>query len=316
MKRDFHEWLSTMRNSINAYSYYVDFKKVYRNVDEIKLPLCLLNSLVGSRDIEQEFLETVKQYPQILECIPILLAIRQKEIYAQDEEDACMYNFADLSAHTPEEYAVFMRKVGLFDLLSRRIIANLLDYVTGIEVGLDSNARKNRGGHQMEDLVESYIRKTGAAYFKEMYLTDVESRWGVNLSCLSAEGKSTKRWDFVIYSHPDIYLVETNFYTSGGSKLNETARSYKMLAQEARDIPNVHFMWITDGAGWYSARRNLEETFDEMEHLYNINDLEHGKLLDLLPFRERYVDSESGVQEAADGSDSGMPFALNGVIMS
>lgn len=304
MKRDFQEWLSTMRNSINAYSYYVDFEKVYRNVDEIKLPLCLLNSLVGSSNIEQEFLETVKQYPQILECIPILLAIRQKEIYAQDAEDSCMYNFSDSSAHTPEQYAVFMRKVGLFDLLSRRIIANLLDYVTGIEVGLDSNARKNRGGHQMEDLVESYIRKTGAAYFKEMYLTDVESRWGVNLNRLSADGKSTKRWDFVIYAHPDIYLVETNFYTAGGSKLNETARSYKMLAQEARDIPNVHFMWITDGAGWYSARRNLQETFDEMEHLYNINDLEHGKLLDILPRRKQYIESESGLQMAAEGEDS------------
>ena len=307
MKRDFSVWLSTMRSSINAYSYYVDFEKVYKNVDDIKLPLCILNSLVGSQNIENEFLTTVEKYPEVLKCIPILLAVRQKEIYAQDHESACLYDFSTQSALRPAQFATFMRKVGLFDLLSRRIIANLLDYVTGIEVGLDSNARKNRGGHQMEDLVESFILKTGAQYYKEMYLTEVEKKWGVNLSSLSADGKSTKRWDFVVCSRADIYLIETNFYTSGGSKLNETARSYKMLAQEARDIPNVHFMWITDGGGWSSARRNLQETFEEMEHLYNINDLENGRLSDLF-FAEplQFEDQETGLLDAADCNSSSL----------
>ena len=153
----------------------------------------------------------------------------------------------------------------------------------------------------MEDLVESFIKKTGALYYKEMYLTEVEQKWGVNLSALSADGKSTKRWDFVVCSRDDIYLLETNFYTAGGSKLNETARSYKMLAQEARGIPKVHFMWITDGGGWNSARRNLQETFEEMEHLYNINDLENGRLAELF-FAEtmQYEDREQGVLNIAE----------------
>ena len=73
-----------------------------------------------------------------------------------------------------------------------------------------------------------------------------------------------------------IYAIETNFYASGGSKLNETARSYKLIAEEAKHIPNFKFIWITDGGGWKRSRRNLEETFNVLEDIYNIADMEKG----------------------------------------
>lgn len=279
MKRDFSQWLATMRNSINSYSYYVDFQKVYENVDSVRVELNILNSLIGVENIREEFLKLLQDYPKTLKCVPILLACRQMEIYAQDEDGAMWYDFANEQARSPEQYADFMEKTGLFDLISKHIISNLKDYVTGVEVGLDSNGRKNRGGHQMEDLVESYLIRGGYTYYKEMYLPEVEKKWNLSLGALSGEGTSTKRWDFVVDGGDTIYLIETNFYTSGGSKLNETARSYKLIAQEAKKIPGVEFVWITDGAGWKSARRNLEETFNEMEYLFNIFDVETGGLL-------------------------------------
>ena len=174
-----------------------------------------------------------------------------------------------------DQYKYFMRQTGLFDMLENHIISNLYDYVTGVEVGLGSNGRKNRGGHQMEDLVESYLKKAKVEYYKEMYLTEIEEKWQVNLSAISAEGTSTKRWDFVVKTDSCIYVIETNFYTSGGSKLNETSRSYKMIAEEAKNVKNFKFVWITDGAGWRSARRNLEETFNVLDTLYNITDMEN-----------------------------------------
>ena len=133
----------------------------------------------------------------------------------------------------------------------------------------------------MEDLVESFLIQTGVTYYKEMYLSDIERKWHVDLSAISANGTTTKRWDFVVKTSDKIYVIETNFYSSGGSKLNETARSYKMIAEEANTIKGVDFIWITDGAGWTSARRNLEETFNTMDLLLNINDLENGVLLEL-----------------------------------
>lgn len=273
--RDFNTWLKTMRPSINGYDYYIDFEKVYRNVDDIKVELNILNSLIGSANIKEDFKALVGKYPEILECIPILLAVRSDEIYAQDSEGAYIYNF--FKPNLPvEQYVAFMEKTGLFDLISKHLINNLVDYTLGVETGLDSNGRKNRGGHQMEDLVESFIKNTGAEYYKEMYLGDIEKKWNIDLSAISAEGTTTKRWDFVVKTNDMIYVIETNFYSSGGSKLNETSRSYKMIAEEAKSVKGAEFIWVTDGGGWQSARRNLEETFRNMEHLYNINDLESG----------------------------------------
>lgn len=173
-----------------------------------------------------------------------------------------------------------MKKTGLFELLEKHLINNLVDYVTGVETGLDSNGRKNRGGHLMEDLVESYINKAGfiknSTYFKEMYIHEITDKWGLDLSAISNQGKMEKRFDFVIKTNDMIYAIETNFYSSGGSKLNETARSYKTLALEAETINGSTFVWFTDGKGWNSARNNLEETFDVMQHIYNIVDMEGG----------------------------------------
>lgn len=279
MKRNFNEWLGTFRSSIATYSYYVDFEKVYGNIDAIKVELNILNSLIGSKNIEADFEKLLKDYPQILKCIPILLAVRGREIYAIDGDGEYLFNFKKANCSV-EEYKMFMRKTGLFTLISEHIINNLVDYVTGVEVGLDSNGRKNRGGHLMEDLVESYLKKSGLVrdvdYFKEMYISEIEEKWGIDLSNISNQGKAEKRFDFVVRKDSIIYGIETNFYTGGGSKLNETARSYKTIALETREIDGFTFVWFTDGEGWKSARHNLEETFDVMDDIYCIKDLEDG----------------------------------------
>ena len=273
--RNFNEWISKFKESIADYNYYVDFEKVYRNVDAIKVELNILNSLIGSKDIENKFRVLLKKYPEILKVIPVLIAKRENEIYCQDGNGGLYYNFYKANC-TEDQYVYFMRETGLFDLLQNHVIRDLVDYVTGVEVGLDSNGRKNRGGHLMEDLVESHLKKAGVVYYKEMYLKDIERKWNIDLSAISNEGKSAKRFDFVVKTDSCIYAIECNFYSGGGSKLNETARSYKMIALESKDIEGFKFVWFTDGIGWKSARRNLEETFDVLDDVYSIDDLENG----------------------------------------
>jgi len=279
MKRNFNEWFKTFRSSICDYSYYVNFEKVYGNVDSIKVELNILNSLIGSRNIENDFEQLVAEYPKVLKCIPILLAVRGSEIYAIDGDGEYLFDFKKMN-YSVDEYKMFMRKTELFDLISNRIINNLVDYVTGVEVGLDSNGRKNRGGHLMENLVEDYLQKAGLIkeidYFKEMYISDVQRRWNLDLSSISNTGKTEKRFDFVVKKGNIVYGIETNFYASSGSKLNETARSYKTITLEAKDIKGFAFVWFTDGIGWQSAKHNLEETFDVLDNLYCIADLENG----------------------------------------
>lgn len=284
MKRNFKEWLNTFTDTIATYEYYIDFKVVYKNIDKIKVELNIMNSLIGSYNIEKDFDDLYKRYPEIRRCLPLLIAVREKEIKVIDDGEKLKYNFTNIN--DIELLKRFMRKTGLFDLISNHLVNNLVDYATGVEVGLGSNGRKNRGGHLMEDVVQQAIENAGFVknqnYFKEMYLKDIESKWNINLSSLSNLGKVAKRFDYVVKTKNCIYAIETNFYAGGGSKLNETARSYKMLAQESKNINGFAFIWITDGIGWISAKHNLEETFDVMENIYNIKELSEDKLKDVL----------------------------------
>jgi type II restriction enzyme len=283
--RDFNAWLGDFRKSIADYKYYIDFPKVFANVDAVRIELNILNSLIGSHSIESDFENIITRYPETLKCIPILLAKREMDIVAMDQEGQFCYNFAKRN-YPVAQYKVFMRKTGLFDLMEKHLINNLVDYVTGVETGLDSNGRKNRGGHLMEDLVESYLIEAGLVkeftYFKEMYIHEIEQKWHVDLSAISNNGSAEKRFDFVIKCPDMIYGIETNFYSSSGSKLNETARSYKTITLETQNLDFFKFVWFTDGQGWLSARNNLKETFDVLDNLYNIKDLEDGVISRLI----------------------------------
>ncbi len=281
--RNFNEWLSQMRPSIATFNYYINFERVIENAKKHKPELCLMNSLIGASDIEAGFRGLVAKYPSVIKCVPILIAVREQEIFARDATapSGKWYDFGKRS-NSIDEYCEFMSKTGLFNIISKHMINNLYDYVLGVETGLDSNGRKNRGGDLMENLVEMFLKQAQVNYEKEVKAEDVEARWGIDLSPLTNNGKTVKRFDFVVHTDNCIYGIETNFYSSnrdgrgGGSKLNETARSYKMLAMEAANIERFSFVWFTDGAAWNSARNNLKETFDVLPLLYNIKDLENG----------------------------------------
>ena len=272
MIEDFEQWLLTLRNSIADYRYYTDFEKVVKNANIYKSELYLLNSLIGSQDIEREFIELVTKYPNVVRVIPTLLAVRHSEIYA----DGIRYDFT----HSRGDYCTFMRETGLFNLIQKHLVNNLYDYVLGVETGMDSNGRKNRGGHLMENLVEKYL--ADFSYRKEMTTEDIQFEYGLDMSAITNNGKSSKRFDFVVKTSRCVYAIECNFYTDTGSKLQETARSYKNIALESKDIPGFKFIWITDGVGWRKGKRGLYETACVLKDIYNISELENGVLKEIL----------------------------------
>ena len=266
------------------------------NAQRYKPELHLMNSLLGSGQIEEEFLALVRKYPDVLKVVPTLIAVRATEVPVYEAGMLSYFKFdGTMGSMRPQDYADFMRSTGLFGIMEAHLITNLQDYVTGVEVGLDSNGRKNRGGHLMENLVESHLSIAGLqrrysegkkplvgdpheirVYYKELYTSQIQQFWDIDLSEISNSGTVEKRFDFVVHTADCIYGIETNFYAGGGSKLNETARSYKEMAQESERIPGFQFVWVTDGGGWRSARNNLRETFDIMKTIYNLAELEDG----------------------------------------
>lgn len=294
--RDFDAWLAQFKPIIASYDYYVDFGKVMENAEQYRPELHLMNSLLGSKSIESDFMALVRKYPDVLKVVPMLIAVRSTEVPIYEAGVLTYFQFGGRKApNRPQDYVDFMRSTGLFELMESHAITNLQDYVTGVEVGLDSNGRKNRGGHLMENLVESYLvtaglkrrnsegkkplggdpRETGV-YYKELYTSQMQRFWGINLSEITNSGTVEKRFDFVVRTNRGVFGIETNFYSGGGSKLNETSRSYKEMAQESERIPGFQFVWVTDGGGWKSARNNLRETFEIMETIYNLTELEAG----------------------------------------
>lgn len=285
MKRDFNDIMNNLKTTVADYKYYTDFDKVFRNVEKYKIELNILNSLIGSRNVETDFINILDNYPNTLKVIPLLLAVRKTEISVIDGRKI-EFDFKNRTMEN-EMYLKFMRETGLFNLLENNKIKSLEDYITGVEVGLDTNARKNRTGTVMENAVEYFLKQIpNVELHKEMTKTAIKEVYNINLDnlILNANDKkdAEKKFDFVVKTTNKLYLIETNFYSGSGSKLNETARSFKSLARDIKNIKDVEFIWITDGIGWGSARGNLKETYDIMEHFYTLIDLEEGKLFTVL----------------------------------
>lgn len=280
MNRDFDKWFSTTTNSIETWDYYVDYAKVEKNITKHKKELILLSSIIEGDDIETDFIELITKYPKVLECIPILLAKRENKILITETDKQRIYNFKKTN-FDKNEYADFMKKIGLFDLITSLKKCSVLEaYAKGIEVGMDTNARKNRTGKLMENLTEDFIKKAGFVkeidYFSQIKKSKLEEMYNLDLSFVPDKKEAEKKFDFVIKAENKIYAIECNFYHAGGSKLNEVARSYKQLAEECAKHKEIMFIWITDGAGRKTAKNNLEETFSVFDNIYDINDMRNG----------------------------------------
>lgn len=244
---------------------YVDFSKVESNVEEISIKLNQLNYLIGKSDIETAVKLLWNENPKAFSVLDVLIAIRTKDKKKAIDSNGNIRLVSDYFK-SPDDVIVFLNETGLTKVFQNKLIKNLVDYVFGIEVGLDSNARKNRGGHIMENLVATIFNQHGVLYEQEVYYTEFPE-------IVRALGADNKRFDFVVKTKDKVYLIETNFYTGGGSKLNEVARSYSELAPKIDTVPGFEFVWITDGIGWESARNKLEEAFAHIPNIYNLTTL-------------------------------------------
>lgn len=265
MSKVFEDFIMQLKETNFSLSDYVDFKKVAANIDTISIKLNQLNYLIGQKDMAVAVKRLWDENPKVFSVIDILIAVRAKDKKKALDENGNIRLVSDYFK-SPEQVTEFLCETGLAEVFQTKQITNLVDYVFGVEVGLDSNARKNRGGHIMEGLVANILTKNGISFEQEVYHTDFPD-------IKNALGADKKRFDFVIRTPQKIYLIEANFYTGGGSKLNEVARAYSELAPKINAVPGFEFVWITDGIGWESARNKLEEAFAHIPSVYNLTNI-------------------------------------------
>lgn len=265
MENDFNDFMRPLKETHFSLRDYVDFPKVAANVEAISIKLNQLNYLIGQRDMAAAVKRLWDENPKVFSVLDVLIAVRTKDNKKVIDDNGNTQMVSDYFK-SPEQVTVFLDETGLTEVFQEKQIKNLVDYVFGVEVGLDSNARKNRGGHIMEGLVANIFSRNGIEFEQEVYYTKFPE-------IVKALGADNKRFDFVIRTPQKIYLIEANFYTGGGSKLNEVARANSELAPKINAVPGFEFVWITDGIGWQSARNKLEEAFGHVPSIYNLTNI-------------------------------------------
>ena len=263
MKEQFKTFLSQLSETNATLDYFVDFQKVIGNVRKIALKLNQLNYLIGKDNLEEAINDLYEENTKVFEVLDILIAVRNKNTKTLDNTSkiVSLENYFT----SPKSILEYICETRLAEVFKNKEITNLVDYVFGIEVGLDTNARKNRGGDNMSKAVSLLFDREEVYYKKEVNSTlflDIESL-----------GVDVKRFDFVIKTKRKTYLIETNFYNTGGSKLNEVARAYSEVAPKINQYENYEFVWITDGQGWLSAKNKLEEAYNTIPSVYNLTTL-------------------------------------------
>lgn len=266
MSEQFKLFLSQLSETNATLDYFTDFKKIKGNVNKIAIKLNQLNYLIGKKDIKAAVKELFEENPKAFEVLDILIAVRKNK-------NAKTFNnkgeIVSLNSYftSPEGICEYIEETGLGEIFRNKDVKNLVDYVFGIEVGLDTNARKNRGGENMSKTVSLFFDKSNIYYKKEVSTTAFPE--------ILSLGADVKRFDFVIKTKKKTYLIETNFYNGGGSKLNETARAYSDVAPKINQYKNYEFVWITDGQGWLSAKNKLEEAYNIIPSMYNLSTLHY-----------------------------------------
>lgn len=264
-KEQFDLFISQLQETNQTLDFFCDFDKISQNVEDIKLSLCMLNSLIGSSDLRKSVETIWKRDKSAFGVMDILIAVRSEgKKKVLDSLGQCVV--LDTLFNSVDGVMEFLENTGLAEIFQSKKINDLVDYVFGIETGLDTNARKNRSGHVMEDMVARIFEKNGIHYRQEVY----SSEWPTITRVL---GDDEKRFDFVIKTAAKTYLIEVNFYSGGGSKLNEVARSYSDIAPKINSVSGFEFVWITDGIGWESAKNKLQEAYSIIPSIYNLSNI-------------------------------------------
>lgn len=262
---DFSTFMSQLKDTNQTLDFFCDFDKIHNNVENIKLSLCMLNSLIGTTDLRSAVETIWRRDKSAFNVMDILIAVRSEgKKKVLNSLGKCV--ILNSLFNSVDGVIEFLEDTGLAEVLQSQKITNLVDYVFGVETGLDSNARKNRSGHVMEDVVAEIFDNNNIKYRKEVY----SSEW---TEMTQALGDDEKRFDFVIETPQKIYLIEVNFYSGGGSKLNEVARAYSDIAPKINAVEGFEFVWITDGVGWNSAKNKLQEAFNIIPSIYNLTSI-------------------------------------------
>ena len=274
VKKEFNSWLDTFQPTLATCDYFTDFEKVNDRIKELKPQIKTIKQIIKQKDISLAIENELKIDFSIMSILPLFIAVNTKDTTFIDAKGKYQTISFNKSTNDLSVYMEFINTSGIVDVLKRVKSVGVEKYLFGILVGLDSNRRKNRMGHLAEDKLEEILQKTGNPYYKEVTLETIKERYNIDISQLSNHKVSSKRFDYIMEKNGELYLFESSYYTSNGSKQNELSRSYTEICKAINNIQGLHFIWVVDGNGWKSSKNALEKAYNVMPDVYNFSELE------------------------------------------
>jgi len=288
----FANFIDNLQKSILTWDYFVDWDKIRKKVEDVEEELNLLNVLIGKENSEYKFINLVEKYPRIKKALSLLIAVRGSKLrntYILDKDDIgkdidkwqvelrneYFKIRKDLDEKNKEELMDFYIDSGLKNVFENKDIKNIEDYYFGVEVGMDTHARKNRTGTAMEKLVAKYLELNFSDIIEQASTDKIKKEWGIEVNFKGIPSK--KKFDFAVLVNKNIYLIETNYYSGGGSKLKSTAGEYRDYERFIKESGHK-FIWITDGLGWKTTKKSLRGTFLNNDYVFNLKMLSEGIL--------------------------------------
>ena len=283
----FEYLVKTFGDTIKAWDYFVNWEKVFRNTKELEVYLGIWNYLLGKKNFDEEFRFLLKKYPESIQVLPSLVVrdgpgskTYKVLVEALGKKEILLFDFSQpaKSERAIEDALFFIKESGLISIFGADGVKNLVDYLIGVEAGVDSNGRKNRSGKAMEAIVEDSIARLtlenpGWKYLAGASQKKIKTEWGIT----NSTGVASRTFDFAILANQQLFAIEVNVFGSNGTKAKSVAGEFTNLEKKLKS-QGVPLIWITDGMGWLSAEKPLRDAFDSMDYVLNLNLLREGAL--------------------------------------
>ncbi len=284
------KFISTLIDTNRSYSFFVEWAKVKANAEKYNVEINILNSLVGSENIKVALRSLLKKYPEVTPVIPLIIAVRELRLKVVEDFSAVDVDIKEflfekrksLSEKEIEDIVNFCDKTGLLRIFQNKNIRNLKDYILGVEVGMDTNARKNRSGSAMELILDPVFEKLSTKYnFNIISQKQFKSLSNSYPELLIPADLKDRKFDYLLIKGKIYINVEANYYAGSGSKPQEIVDSYINRMNELKNSGG-HFIWITDGDGWITGKNQIRKAFEKQDYVVNINFIRKGGLEKIL----------------------------------
>lgn len=261
----YNVFIKTLSTTNIKLEEYTSWKKINKEMDKNRWYCNQLNFFlsINEKDFKLKFSKYFNESEESFKMLPLLLSNKKEHFNYLINNQIRTFNIKNKS-----DVYIFIRESGLLEnIFINESCKDIYSYCFGVEVGIDNNSLKNKSGKWASDILLKILEDNNIEEIKkEVYIKDI-----LNLPNNKLGEFQNKKFDFVFKYKNVTYLVELNYFNSGGSKINSESDRFIELNNKIIEskIPNIKLLYVTDGLGWLKHKEKLKMVLKNIGHCYN-----------------------------------------------